>query len=862
MLLSREMIHTIGFSLLHSLWQITIIALILLLFNKLYANARASIRYLSSFVALVLVLISFGISFAFISNSQHIQPIVDSPLSLAEPSNYDANNLTLINHAIENMVVLEQPLAMANKNNSLSSLYNLLSANLSYLVVFWLIGVLVLSLRLLGQYIFAERYKYRHKKLVYGSINDKFILLKENLKIKETVQLFESSIAQVPMVIGVFKPVVILPLSALSGLSGDMLEHILAHELAHIKRHDYLFNLIQTVIETLFFYHPMVWWISKQIRKERENACDDIAIAATGSAVDYAQALLRLEQIRHKPKVAIAATDNLKERIMRILNLKSTKQNPSGYLFSLLILFSVVSILGFQLFSPKAIAQDSADFKAKALIADYEFYWLYLNSPAKFDNKQELVSLAEDGVLVLEQKLCKPERKLEIRNTENGFVYEYFVDGKKSDYNELAKAWFADAIKSSLQDMNFARRKLVLEPETALTTQANIISTEVHSWSTRLTNPHRLGSTIFSNREDMRYGLLRLRSSGQKFPEERALIKNLADAYYAADYPNELPIRVPSLASFSESFLASYDITANIKNLLILVANKIQSESIRNEVLAKIAEKSIHDFPMAYTVVPIKRQRAQRNLFYRIFGNYAISRDAKTIKPTTSGAYIIIEDLDIADIKKMIIANHDGKISMRYFVNDIETPLSDDAYNWLYNANQKFIESNWGREIMASKDYIERTVLEPESISERKGNYQLYYLAQPIGDDISYKYLHLPSKTLKQLIEEEDAKFFSLQNKQSQVYALTASDEYSAFIKQTLLDAVDYYPINKATFEMMFNQLSTINNEDILAEVLLKLVPKLPRSEPELMQKFSAFVYGLNDASLKEQIQDRLARSE
>src|SRR5208282_2469549 len=118
--------------------------------------------------------------------------------------------------------------------------------------------------------------------------------LAKRLAISRKVCLWESAIAHTPAVIGWIRPVVLLPASAISGLAPSQIEALLAHELAHIRRQDYLVNLLQTAIETLLFYHPATWWISRQIRNERENCCDDIAAKTTESPVIYARALAKL----------------------------------------------------------------------------------------------------------------------------------------------------------------------------------------------------------------------------------------------------------------------------------------------------------------------------------------------------------------------------------------------------------------------------------------------------------------------------------------------------------------------------------------------------------------------------------------
>ena len=132
-----------------------------------------------------------------------------------------------------------------------------------------------------------------------------------------------------PTVIGWLKPVVLLPASALAALSPQQLEAILAHELAHIRRHDYLVNLLQTLVETLLFYHPAVWWLSRRIRIERENCCDDLAVSLCGDPVAYANALADLESLRSETApthhIAMAATGGaLLQRVRRLLGAPSS----------------------------------------------------------------------------------------------------------------------------------------------------------------------------------------------------------------------------------------------------------------------------------------------------------------------------------------------------------------------------------------------------------------------------------------------------------------------------------------------------------------------------------------------------------
>ncbi len=151
------------------------------------------------------------------------------------------------------------------------------------------------------------------------------------LGLPAAAHVVESALVDVPTVVGWLRPAIILPIAALASLTPAQVEAILAHELAHIRRHDYAVNLLQTIAETLLFYHPAVWWISNRIRVEREHCCDDIAMAVCGDRLGYAQALAELETWRtSSTTMALAATDgSLLERVRRILHVPISDESRS-----------------------------------------------------------------------------------------------------------------------------------------------------------------------------------------------------------------------------------------------------------------------------------------------------------------------------------------------------------------------------------------------------------------------------------------------------------------------------------------------------------------------------------------------------
>jgi beta-lactamase regulating signal transducer with metallopeptidase domain/type II secretory pathway component GspD/PulD (secretin) len=197
----------------------------------------------------------------------------------------------------------------------------LLEPALPYIVAAWLLGVLTLSVWHLGGWAHLQRLKRRIVKEADAALIETLGALAAKLKVTRPVQLAESALVQIPAVVGWLRPVILLPAAAVTGLTTQQLEALLAHELAHIRRYDYLVNMLQTIVEILGFYHPAVWWISHKIRVERENCCDDLAVNVCGDKMRYARALAEMERIRSsQPEFALAANGgNLFTRICRLI---------------------------------------------------------------------------------------------------------------------------------------------------------------------------------------------------------------------------------------------------------------------------------------------------------------------------------------------------------------------------------------------------------------------------------------------------------------------------------------------------------------------------------------------------------------
>jgi GWxTD domain-containing protein len=184
----------------------------------------------------------------------------------------------------------------------------------------WLLGVVLLHTRTMAAWLAVRRLR-RSAVPVPQPWHDRLARLADAVRLSTPVALLETCRIEAPVVIGYLRPAILLPLGLLAGMPTDHVEAILLHELAHIRRRDYLVNLLQTVAENLLFYHPAVWWISNLIRTEREHCCDDLVVAVHGDAHRYAVALTALETRRITGEPALAATGgDLMKRIHRLLD--------------------------------------------------------------------------------------------------------------------------------------------------------------------------------------------------------------------------------------------------------------------------------------------------------------------------------------------------------------------------------------------------------------------------------------------------------------------------------------------------------------------------------------------------------------
>jgi TonB family protein len=334
---TSPILTSLSLTLLHFLWQGLLVAAVLksalLIFNNNKPQLRYALSSLAMFINLLLPIITFTIIY----------------LTENAPTNTIASSL-IITDLIEE---LNQPDALF----SYKELIVLLPSLLPYVAIIWLATITLLASQLLLEVYNVNNLPQQNTVSPTPALKARFNELAKQINLSITPKLLISLKVEVPMAIGWLKPVVLLPASMLSGLSTPQLEMLLLHELAHIRRHDYLVNFFQTLVEILLFFHPAVHWVSKQMRNEREYCSDDVAVQHCGDAIAYAHTLADTASLCTKahhqtiPDMAMAASGgDLKQRVFRLVDHHCAPKNHiSKWFAGLTIVFSILILSSKQL---------------------------------------------------------------------------------------------------------------------------------------------------------------------------------------------------------------------------------------------------------------------------------------------------------------------------------------------------------------------------------------------------------------------------------------------------------------------------------------------------------------------------------
>ena len=375
----------------------SLIALSLALFMKLFKQVDSAKRYYIAFGSMV-----FSVLMASITFLTYYQSTTSIDQELSQQILIQAQDVTSgvggFSHSIGTVI-----------ND-----YNFIIVNA------WLIGTILFLIRFLGGYVYL-RHIVKHALPGENRLITVLKRINKKYRINRVISIKESALITTPMVVGYIKPVILFPVGLALQLSVSEVEAIIAHELAHVKRHDYILNIIQLITESIFYYHPAMWYMSSKVREERENCCDDMAIKVTNSSMSYARTLIKLQEYNMKNiQPALAMVNNKKafsDRIHRIIGTGSIS-NYTRDRFVLLLMFV------------SAGCMYAADFQ-KIEIEEEDEYEIYVidDCPQSPDDiKFYLDTIPQKNYFKIKKQTNDQDIELEM---EGGEISKLIIDGKK-----------------------------------------------------------------------------------------------------------------------------------------------------------------------------------------------------------------------------------------------------------------------------------------------------------------------------------------------------------------------------------------------------------------------------------------------
>jgi bla regulator protein BlaR1 len=451
-LLPGPAVSAFGWTLIHSIWQGTLLMLIAVAVFYYLRKKTANTRYLT------------GVGFLF---AQVIASVGTFIYYYPKTTSAITNVKTLARYT-----ALSASRTWAEVSQDLPLTFKVqmwLTAHLHELVICWVIGSGILLLRFAGGWIFTERLRINAKIVMDREWRARFGVIIAKMDISKSVEFRETAKVLTPMVIGTFSPVVLIPIGLLSGFSTAQVEAILAHELAHIRRNDYLINMLQSFVEVIFFFHPAIWWLSEKVRAEREHCCDDIALAVCGDKMSLAHALVKVAEWQATPGLAMAFASKkplLMHRVQRVLGLNPKPVRTFSSLPAMI--FAIGLVIGI---SAYAVAQKVEKDKEKKAA---KHMTIKKRKPVKIETRKEHemeelaeVAIEEDIHENIEAELAHVELDIETREMEFEQSGNDTLDRKTWEINQKIRAMHEELkpYHVRLQELHREREKYRFETE-------------------------------------------------------------------------------------------------------------------------------------------------------------------------------------------------------------------------------------------------------------------------------------------------------------------------------------------------------------------------------------------------------------
>ncbi len=369
-----EMMHNIGWTIVHSFWEIALISGIAILLIRCFTWRSAATRYMIAYMAMVVSFMSVGITYFLVSQHNLPSPSVDWSISFSSEISAEASNdLLFIPSGITGDWAF-------------------------WVSAVWVVGFVCMLVKHVIGLIYIRKLKNNGLHEVTGHWSDQFVQMVKDVGIDRHIRLYYSQLVRNPLTFGTIKPIVLVPVGFFSELSPEEVEAILMHELAHIRRHDYLLNLIQRLISAVLFYHPGIWLLNNYIDLERENACDDFAVGRMKDSNHLVRALglLQIRNFKTQNRMAMNVLSNKSDvlhRIRRLTNRKTEKLMASSLLLPVFVLLLGVLLASFQY-------KQESDFgliPTPAPIENHSLYFPIQLSPYGFHESQGNYEIQASG---------------------------------------------------------------------------------------------------------------------------------------------------------------------------------------------------------------------------------------------------------------------------------------------------------------------------------------------------------------------------------------------------------------------------------------------------------------------------------
>ncbi|GAB4040671.1 M56 family metallopeptidase [Spirosoma gilvum] len=337
---SERQVSAICWTLIHSLWIGLVVAALAGLVIMVTHRSSAHLRYQLLCGCLILFVAATGF-------------VYYQELDMA--NFYSANtNGAGGNAPIADLVAGQQQAVSVQEVPVGTRLIALINANSTWIVAVWLLFFVLKSVRMASGLLYIHRIRSYKVYAPTGEWQQKVGEFSKRLGIRQSITLLQSQRVNVPVTVGILKPVILVPIGLLTQLPAEQIDTILWHELAHVWRRDYLMNLLQSLVETIFFFNPALLWVSALIREEREVCCDDIVLAQTTTKSHYLEALLAFQDYTHSPTSYAMPLGFRSQQLMDRLKRMMTQENKRLSIAEKLVLLSGLVLLLASAFVSKA----------------------------------------------------------------------------------------------------------------------------------------------------------------------------------------------------------------------------------------------------------------------------------------------------------------------------------------------------------------------------------------------------------------------------------------------------------------------------------------------------------------------------